>query len=116
MRKKKLRSFNDYFCSVCQIENSDAALPSLSAFQNSKYLANISTSEQEINILLRNVDLSKACGCDGIGNFILKICAEYIADLYAVLLINLFCKESILPSGSLQMLFQYLKRMIVRVK
>jgi hypothetical protein len=63
-----------------QIENSDAALPSLSAFQNSKYLANISTSEQEINILLRNVDLSKACGSDGIGNFILKICAEYIAD------------------------------------
>jgi hypothetical protein len=63
-----------------QIENSDAALPSLSAFQNSKYLANISTSEQEINILLRNVDLSKACGSDGISNFILKIYAEYIAD------------------------------------
>jgi hypothetical protein len=60
MRKKKRRTlFNDYFCFVCQIENSDAALPSLFAFQNSKYLANISTSEQEINILLRNVDISK---------------------------------------------------------
>ena len=78
--KEKATLFNDYFCSVCQIENGDAALPSLSAFQNSKYLANISTSEQEINILLRNVDISKACGSDGIGNFILKICADYIAD------------------------------------
>ena len=80
MRKKKLRYLMTIFFSVCQIENGDAALPSMSAFQNSKYLANISTSEQEINILLRNVDLSKACGSDGIGNFILKICAEYIAD------------------------------------
>ena len=67
--KEKATLFNDHFCSICQIENSDAALPSLSAFQNSKYLANISTSDQEINILLRNVDLSKACGCDGMGNF-----------------------------------------------
>ena len=29
---------------------------------------------------MRNGDLSKACGSDGIDNSILKICAEYIAD------------------------------------
>ena len=28
---------------------------------------------------MRSVDLSKACGSDGIGNFILKICADFIA-------------------------------------
>ena len=95
--KEKAKLFNDYFCSVCQIENGDAALPSIPPFQNFKHLANISTSEQEINILLRNVDLSKACGSDGIGNFILKICADFIA-VPLCRIINESLLEGVYPS------------------
>ena len=40
----------------------------------------IFTADQEINILLKNVEVSKACGYDGIGNMILKICADSITS------------------------------------
>jgi hypothetical protein len=50
--------FNDYFCSVYEIENADAVLPSLDVFQNVKFIDNISISTQEIKILLKNVDVS----------------------------------------------------------
>jgi uncharacterized protein YejL (UPF0352 family) len=40
----------------------------------------IFTADQEINILLKNVEVSKACGHDGIGNMILKICADSITS------------------------------------
>jgi hypothetical protein len=52
----------------------------LDVFQDVKFIDNISTSTQEINILLKNVDVSKACGYDGIGNKILKICADNITN------------------------------------
>ena len=55
-------------------------MPSLDVFQDVKFIDNISTLTQEINILLKNVDVSKACGYDGIGNKILKICADNITN------------------------------------
>ncbi len=36
--KEKATLFNDYFCSLCQIENGDAALPCIPPFQNFKHL------------------------------------------------------------------------------
>ncbi len=66
--EEKATLFNDYFCSVYEIENADTVLPILDVFQDVKFIDNISTTAQEINILLKNVHVSKACGYDGIGN------------------------------------------------
>jgi hypothetical protein len=44
-------------------------------------LSNIHVTEgAEINYRLKNVDVSKACGFDGIGNRILKRCADGITS------------------------------------
>ncbi len=95
--KEKATLFNDYFCSVYEIENADTALPTLDVFQDVKFIDNISTSTQEINILLKNVDVSKACGYDGIGNKILKICADYITNPLCHI-INESLSQGVFPS------------------
>jgi hypothetical protein len=40
----------------------------------------LSPNELATHSNITHLDLSKACGSDGIGNFILKICVEYIVD------------------------------------
>ena len=95
--KEKATLFNDYFCSVYEIENADTVLSSLDVFQDVKFINNISTSTQEINILLKNVDVSKACGYDGIGNKILKICADNITNPLCHI-INESLSQGVFPS------------------
>ena len=95
--KEKATLFNNYFCSVHEIEQNDVTLPRLDVFQNSKYIDHVSTTDQEINILLKNVDVSKACGYDGISNTILKICADCITSPLCKI-INRSFSQGIFPS------------------
>lgn len=81
--KDKATLLNDYFCSQSKLSNEDAPLPTLRDFQNSKTLSVVSTSEQEVGVLLKNVDTSKACGVDGIGNSLIRMCATAIAPSLA---------------------------------
>ena len=81
--KEKSELFNDYFYAQNLIDDSCAILPSnISYFQTTITLSNIYASEREINNLLKSVDTSKACGCDGIGNKILKLCANGITTSF----------------------------------
>ena len=65
------------------------------------------------NKRLKNVDVSKACGCDGISNKVLKFCANGLLNLSQALLIY-HCYMGVFPiNGSLQMSFRYLRKMIV---
>jgi hypothetical protein len=81
--KEKAELFNDYFYAQNLIDDSCAILPSnISHFQTTITLSNIYASEREINDLLKSVDTSKACGCDGIGNKILKLCANGITTSF----------------------------------
>jgi hypothetical protein len=69
----------------------------LDVFQNSKYIDHVSTTDQEINILLKNVDVSKECGYDGISNMILKICANCITSPLCKI-INRSFSQGVFPS------------------
>lgn len=69
MQKRKQSFFNEYFSKLCKLENNDSPLPNLTLFQNLRYLSNISTSEQEVKILLNTVD---ACVVDCGSNFLIK--------------------------------------------
>ena len=66
--KDKATLLNDYFCSQSMLLNADAPLPNLIEFQNAKTLSVVSTTDNEVLDLLKSVDVSKACGVDGIGN------------------------------------------------
>jgi hypothetical protein len=77
--KEKAALFNDYFVTQSRVNDTDATLPNLEVFQSCITLSNISTSEYEVKKLLQNVDTSKACGADGVGNALLKASANNIA-------------------------------------
>jgi hypothetical protein len=78
--KEKACIFNDYFVAQSQLPVSDSIIPpDLPLYQNAVFLSNVQVTEVEVFTLLQNVDISKACGCDGIGNKIIKICS---AGLY----------------------------------
>jgi hypothetical protein len=81
--KEKAELFNEYFCSQSFIDDSSACLKTnISYFQTTIILSNIHVTEGEINYFLKNVDVSKACGFDGIGNRILKLCADGITSSF----------------------------------
>ena len=45
-------------------------------YQTQRFLSSIiATEEQELE-LMKGVDISKACGYDGVGNMIIKLCSE----------------------------------------
>ena len=77
--KDKATLLNDYFCSQSKLSNADAPLPNLMGFPNTNTLSEVSTSAREVNDMLKSIDISKACGVDGIGNYLLKKCANAIA-------------------------------------
>ncbi len=95
--KEKAEVLNDYFCSQSNIEDGAATIPNdIISFQSSVTLSNVIASEYEINSLLRGVDISKACGPDGIGNRIIKICANGITSAFTHL-VNLSLSSGIFP-------------------
>jgi hypothetical protein len=63
------------------VDDSCASLPT-NNIQVTVTLSLIQTSEEEFNNLLKNVDVGKACGFDGIGNNILKLCANGISKSF----------------------------------
>ena len=83
--EEKAELFNDYFCDQNTIDDSYVSLPpNILYFQTTIILSNIHASKQEINDLVKNVYVSKACGCDGVGNKILKIVANGITQAVCV--------------------------------
>ena len=62
----KAQIFNDF--SQTQL-NDNTELPHLENFTSDKHISIISASYAEVLSLLQNVNVSKACGHDGIGNF-----------------------------------------------
>ena len=50
--------------------------------QTVTFLARVYANEDEILALMRNVDIRKACGFDGIGNRIIKSCSDGIYSFF----------------------------------
>jgi hypothetical protein len=81
--KEKAELFNEYFCIQCNVDDSCASLPINNIQATVRVtLSLIQTSEEEVNNLLKNVDVGKACGFDGIGNNILKLCTNGISNSF----------------------------------
>lgn len=95
--KEKATLFNEFFSTQCGVDNSDAPIPNLIDFQNSKILSDIFTTEIEVKDLLSSVDVSKACGVDGVGNSLIKACADSIASPFSRF-INISLSKGIFPS------------------
>ena len=67
-------------------------------FQSSRILSHVTTTEREIRDLSSCLDISKACGPDGISNKIIKICADGLSGAF-VKLVNLSFSVGVFPEG-----------------
>ena len=93
----KAQLFNEYFISQTELIGSDNTPPFIVPFQNSKFISDIVATTQEVLILMRNLDKSKACGHDGIGNKIINLCREGFCVFFTNF-INLAFKIGKFPS------------------
>ena len=96
--KEKATIFNQYYITQCKRENNDGRIPNIIDFQNSSFISCLSTTELEVKELLNAVDVSKASGVDGVGNFLIKICADGIARPFSQF-INISLSKGIFPSA-----------------
>ena len=71
-------------------------------FQSSRILSHVTTKEREIRDLFSSLDISKACGPDGISNKMIKICADGLSGAF-VKLVNLSFSVGGFRDGKLQM-------------
>ena len=79
---EKARIFNSFFVSQSKLDGADSTPPSVESFQTSMYISDIVVSRQDVYNLLKNVDTTKACGHDGVGNKIIQICCEGLSDSF----------------------------------
>ena len=63
--KEKMRTFNEYFVLQSKLPVANT-IPSVMR----------SASEEQVLELMKGVDISEACGKDGVGNKIIKLCSE----------------------------------------
>ena len=68
---EKARFFNSFFVSQSKLDGAENIPPSVEPFQTSAYISDIVASKQDVYNLLKNVDTSKACGHDRVGNKII---------------------------------------------
>ena len=113
--KGKACIFNEYFVSQTERPGANAIPPVIQPYQTQQFLS--STTEEQVLELMKSVDISNACGYDGVGNKIIKLCSEGF-DVYSllILLICLFHLVITRANGSLKMLFLFLKITTVNSK
>ena len=74
--KEKACIFNEYFVLQSELPVANAILPALQPYQTQRFLSSIIATEEQVLELMNGVDISKACGYDGVGNKIIKLCSE----------------------------------------
>ena len=81
--KDKTELLNEFFCSQSRLDDRSSFVPAdFDYILTSRILSNVVTSEWEINILLSSVNIHKAFCPYGIGNKMIKICADGITKVF----------------------------------
>ena len=70
----KARIFNDFLVTQTNLDGADNVPPDIESFQSSTYISNTVASTQEVYSLMKNIDTTKTCGHDGVGNKIIQLC------------------------------------------
>ena len=75
--KEKACIFNEYFVLQSELPVACAIPPVIQPYdQAQRFLSSITATEEQVLKLMKGVDISKACGYDGVGNKIIKLCSE----------------------------------------
>ena len=79
---------NEYFVLQSELPVANAILPVIKPYQTQRFSSSIIATEEQMLELIKGVDISKACGYDGGGNKIIKLCNEAF-HVYFTQFINL---------------------------
>jgi hypothetical protein len=82
---KKAELFNNYFATQSTLSSSNP-VPEISGNFCDRSLTHAVTNAVEVYNLLKNVDVTKACGHDGIGNRIIRLCANGLHESFTKLI------------------------------
>ena len=74
--KEKACIFNEYFVLQTELPVANVIPSVIQPHQTQRLLSGIIATEEQVFELMMGVDISKACGHDGIGNKIIKLCSE----------------------------------------
>ena len=96
--KEKACIFNDCFVLQTELPLANAIPPVIQPYQTQQFLSSIIVTEEHVLELMKGVDISKACGYDGIGNKIIKLCSEGF-HVYFTYFINLSLSLGQYPSA-----------------
>lgn len=84
--KTKAEIFNEYFASQAMVDDTNVSLPEVVDSRERDQFSMVETTKQEVLYLMKNVDISKACGHDAIGNKIIKDCSFGLAESFTRLI------------------------------
>ena len=94
--KEKAKIFNDFFCSQSDLDDSNVPVPDITQSQN-EGLEHIVITENEVEDILKTLDISKASGPDSISPRLLKE-AAHVLSYPLCRLFNLSLTTGIYPS------------------
>ena len=70
--------FNDVFASICTPINNGSTMPPF-AYKTNVRINSLRINHNDISLIIKNIDLNKAHGCDNISIKMIQICGESIA-------------------------------------
>ena len=73
----KAELFNEYFSNQCKLNMNDSTLPDFQFITN-KRIKTVRVTDEDILLLIRNLDPTKASGPDGISGHMLILCDDSI--------------------------------------
>jgi hypothetical protein len=114
--KQKADLFNNFFASQAYVDDTGKSIPVSDYQQNQSYLTLIETTKEEVQVSIGSVNISKACGYDGIGNRILKICRFGIAKSFTKLINFSFLKGEYPSEWKKANVSPFIKKKIDNVK
>ena len=62
--------------SQTELPGANAIPPVIQPYQTLQFLSSVIATEKQVLEVMKGVDISKACGYDGVGNKIIKLCSE----------------------------------------
>ena len=87
---RKKRAFcNEYFVLQTALPLANAIPPVIQPYQTQQFVSSITATEENVLELMKGFGISKACGHDGVGNKIIKLCSEGGFHVYFTHFINL---------------------------
>ena len=95
---EKAEIFNAYFVDQTKLPGADTIPSSIPSFQMVRTISTVTTTNEEVFDLVKNVDTSKACGHDGMGNKIIKLGSHGFSSAFTSFVNVSLCLSQPVPS------------------